>query len=99
MSRSRTFVAALNRNDLDLVVYPTVCSGVLTHSAAVAGSNSNGYFISPSGGVPGVTVPMGTDKNGMDMLTRLMYGGRVSLIIGFIVVIAIGIANMRKDKV
>lgn len=30
---------------------------------------------------------LGTDKNGMDMLTRLMYGGRVSLIIGFIVVI------------
>ncbi|MDY4969974.1 MAG: ABC transporter permease [Lachnospiraceae bacterium] len=30
--------------------------------------------------------PLGTDKNGMDMLTRLMYGGRVSLIIGFIVV-------------
>ena len=29
---------------------------------------------------------LGTDKNGMDMLTRLMYGGRVSLIIGFIVV-------------
>ena len=30
---------------------------------------------------------LGTDRNGMDMLTRLMYGGRVSLIIGFIVVI------------
>ncbi len=30
---------------------------------------------------------LGTDKNGMDMLTRLMYGGRVSLYIGFIVVI------------
>lgn len=29
---------------------------------------------------------LGTDKNGMDMLTRIMYGGRVSLIIGFIVV-------------
>lgn len=29
---------------------------------------------------------LGTDKNGMDMLTRLMYGGRVSLIIGFIAV-------------
>ncbi len=27
----------------------------------------------------------GTDRNGMDMLTRLMYGGRVSLVIGFIV--------------
>ena len=30
---------------------------------------------------------LGTDKNGMDMMTRLMYGGRVSLVIGFIVVI------------
>ena len=30
---------------------------------------------------------LGLDRNGMDMLTRLMYGGRVSLIIGFIVVI------------
>ena len=28
---------------------------------------------------------LGTDKNGMDMLTRIMYGGRVSLVIGFIV--------------
>lgn len=37
---------------------------------------------------------LGTDKNGMDMLTRIMYGGRVSLVIGFIVVFisaAIGI--------
>ena len=31
--------------------------------------------------------PLGTDRNGMDMMTRQMYGGRVSLIIGFIVVI------------
>ena len=30
---------------------------------------------------------LGTDSSGMDMLTRLMYGGRVSLVIGFIVVI------------
>ena len=30
---------------------------------------------------------LGTDGNGMDILTRLMYGGRVSLMIGFIVVI------------
>lgn len=28
---------------------------------------------------------LGTDGNGMDMLTRLMYGGRVSLMIGFVV--------------
>jgi len=30
---------------------------------------------------------LGTDGNGMDMLTRLMYGGRVSLMIGFVVII------------
>ncbi len=29
---------------------------------------------------------LGTDSNGMDNMTRLMFGGRVSLIIGFIVV-------------
>ena len=43
---------------------------------------------------PSKAHPVGTDGNGMDLLTRLMYGGRVSLIIGFIVVIietAIGI--------
>lgn len=29
---------------------------------------------------------MGTDGNGMDMLARLMYGGRISLLIGFVVI-------------
>lgn len=38
--------------------------------------------------------PLGTDKNGMDMLTRLMYGGRVSLIIGFIVVLMEGVLGI-----
>lgn len=31
--------------------------------------------------------PLGTDANGMDLLTRLMFGGRISLLIGFVVVI------------
>ena len=30
---------------------------------------------------------LGLDNNGMDVLTRLMYGGRVSLLVGFIVII------------
>lgn len=30
---------------------------------------------------------LGTDTNGMDALTRMMYGGRISLTIGFVVVI------------
>ncbi len=40
---------------------------------------------------PSKAHPLGTDKNGMDVLTRLMYGGRVSLVIGFIVVLISGI--------
>lgn len=36
---------------------------------------------------PSKAHPLGTDGNGMDILTRLMYGGRISLIIGFVVVI------------
>ena len=36
----------------------------------------------------------GTDGNGMDMLTRLMYGGRISLIIGFVVIIIEGIIGI-----
>jgi peptide/nickel transport system permease protein len=36
---------------------------------------------------PSVAHPLGTDNNGMDVLTRLMYGGRVSLMVGFFVVI------------
>ena len=37
---------------------------------------------------------LGTDKNGMDVLTRLMYGGRISLIIGFVVVLISGILGV-----
>ena len=36
---------------------------------------------------PSLAHPLGTDGNGMDMLTRLMYGGRVSLLVGFVVVL------------
>jgi peptide/nickel transport system permease protein len=30
---------------------------------------------------------LGLDNNGMDLLTRLMYGGRVSLLVGFVVIL------------
>lgn len=35
---------------------------------------------------PSLLHPLGTDSNGMDVLTRLMYGGRISLMVGFVVV-------------
>ncbi|MDY6873722.1 MAG: ABC transporter permease [Chloroflexota bacterium] len=36
---------------------------------------------------PSVEHPLGLDNNGMDVMTRLMYGGQVSLLVGFVVVI------------
>ena len=37
--------------------------------------------------MPGGNHILGTDKNGYDVFSRLMYGGRVSLTLGFVVVI------------
>jgi peptide/nickel transport system permease protein len=37
---------------------------------------------------PSLAHPFGTDKQGRDMLTRLLYGGRVSLAVGFIAMAA-----------
>jgi peptide/nickel transport system permease protein len=35
---------------------------------------------------PSYEHPLGLDNNGMDLMTRLMYGGRVSLLVGFVVI-------------
>ena len=35
---------------------------------------------------PSATHLLGLDNNGMDVLTRLMYGGRISLMVGFVVI-------------
>ena len=51
-------------------------------------------YASPTG-----THWLGTDRNGMDMLTRLMYGGRVSLIIGFIVVLISSVLEIGRAHV
>ena len=40
------------------------------------------------------THPLGTDETGYDVLTRLMYGGRISLIIGFISVFIITVLGI-----
>lgn len=36
---------------------------------------------------PSLTHPLGTDDHGMDVLIRLMYGGRISLLVGFVVML------------
>lgn len=36
---------------------------------------------------PSTRHPLGLDNNGMDVITRLMYGGQVSLLVGFVVIL------------
>lgn len=35
---------------------------------------------------PSYVHPLGLDNNGMDLMTRLMFGGRVSMLVGFVVI-------------
>ena len=72
--------------DTDGVTYDyTITYNAATNAYSVMQSQSTKVFDTYS--PPSSKHWLGTDRNGMDMLTRLMYGGRVSLYIGFIVVI------------
>ena len=53
----------------------------MTDSEAVASSILNAKA------KPSLAHPLGTNESGHDVLTRLMYGGRISLMVGFVVVI------------
>lgn len=64
-SYNKVFTAAMDRYEVDVVIYPTLYSNVLSHSSAVGGSNSNGWYIAPSAGVPAISVPMGADTDGI----------------------------------
>lgn len=71
---SPVFATAMDRYDVDVVVYPTIWGNVFSHSSAFAGKNSNGWYIPPSAGVPGISVPMGVDENGLP--SGLEFAGR-----------------------
>jgi peptide/nickel transport system permease protein len=53
-------------------------------------------FVAPVQGVPGDwTFPLGTDDQGRDVLSAVMYGARISLIVGFLAIVfamVVGIA-------
>ncbi len=56
---------------------------VLFYQVIETGKDSN-YFAEPN-----ASHPLGTDKNGRDILSRLMIGGRISLVISFLSVFII----------
>ena len=45
---------------------------------------------------PSLKFPMGTDDLGRDVLTRILYGGRISLSVGLLAIIISIIAAMRR---
>ncbi|HWD55240.1 MAG TPA: ABC transporter permease [Acidimicrobiales bacterium] len=54
-------------------------------------TNASTALFSPDNAPPGKGHPLGTDSSGFDILGRLMYGGQVSLLVGFA---AAGIATV-----
>ncbi|MBQ8350982.1 MAG: ABC transporter permease [Clostridia bacterium] len=75
---------------------PTIKRATRTESVTTTDAEGNEYeiiqFVEEEVGVnyyasPSLSHPLGTDEKGMDIFIRLMYGGRVSLTLGFVVVI------------
>lgn len=48
---------------------------------------------------PGVAHPLGTDELGRDVLTRIMYAGRISLTVGYVTAVAIAVVGSLAGAV
>jgi len=59
--------------------------------APLTGKDPGAIDIARSLQPPGWSYPMGTDDLGRDVLTRILYGARISLLVGFV---AVGIATL-----
>ena len=70
-----------------LIVLTMFCSAVL---APVAGRDPGAIDIALRLQSPSFDYPLGTDDLGRDVLARILYGARISLLVGFV---AVGIAT------
>ena len=83
-------------DEIETDLTPTVKRASMTLENATTDPEGNSYdviqFIEKEVGInyyapSSLSHPLGTDEKGMDVFIRLMYGGRVSLTLGFIVII------------
>ena len=77
-------IPSVDENGIQLME-PTQITIRRQTSNYVLACNQWRHLMDISGG-PSSRHPLGTDTDGMDVLARMMYGGRVSLLVGFIVV-------------
>jgi hypothetical protein len=56
---------------------PTPPNGLILSPCEVPGANAREAFTAPS-----FAIPLGTDENGRDVLARIVYGVRLTLVIG-----------------
>ena len=78
-------------NDQTKFTYPNADGEEVTYTITLVNHTYNVKTLTiaqllDSYAFPSATHVLGTDNNGMDMLTRLMYGGRISLMVGFVVI-------------
>jgi peptide/nickel transport system permease protein len=86
IERARKFAAQVTRNKLALAGLVIIAVFVLMSIAAplLVGAYPAAVALGPTNQPPSSAHLLGTDKNGYDILTLLVYGGRVSLVIGFV---------------
>jgi len=90
--RVRSFWRALRRNQLALaggvvVVFVAVLALL---APIIAPMDPNRYDVKKILDAPSGLHPLGTDQLGRDVLSRMLYGARVSLAVGFV---SVGIAS------
>lgn len=71
---------ALNENDEEMQYFAT------TTNSNIYITSYKSTLLTDTFAAPSKAHVLGTDKSGMDLMTRLMHGGRVSLMVGFVVI-------------
>jgi peptide/nickel transport system permease protein len=78
----RNRMAVVGMVVLALITLATIFAPFLTHASAAVPDPSTKLHLDNIFGAPSLRYPLGTDELGRDELARILYGGRVSLLVG-----------------
>ncbi len=80
----RNRIAVVGVVVLALITLATIFAPFLTHASAAVPDPSTKLHLDNIFGAPSLRYPLGTDELGRDELARILYGGRVSLLVALL---------------